>query len=197
MKIPVLWNSSAYEGVQALDLLKDHVDIYLPDIKTLDSSLASKFFNAPDYPQTAAAAILKMIDMTVARNSVAGVPNSALCDKVIIRHLVLPGYLDYTRFALRWFAENARGRAMLSLMTKYTPINADGREEQAKKAPDRYLKEEEYDTVLGWLEEYGIEDGFCQELVTGSDWLPDFSRTNPFPSKLSVPVWHWNRLFAV
>jgi len=51
------------------------------------------------------------------------------------------------------------------------------------------LTQEEYDTVLYWLEEFDIEDGFCQELVTGSDWLPDFNRHNPFPSKLSVPAW--------
>ena len=191
LRIPVLWNSSAYESVQALDLLKDHVDIYLPDIKTLDSALAARFFNAPDYPQTAAAAILKMIDMAAVRHGQV----SALCDKVIIRHLILPGFLESTRMALRWFAENANGRALLSLMTQFTPIKAIGREEQAKKAPGRYLKTEEYETVLGWLEEFGIEDGFCQELVTGSDWLPDFSRTNPFSSELSVPVWRWSRGF--
>jgi len=186
LSIPVLWNSSAYESVHALELLKDHVDIYLPDIKTLDSALASRFFNAPDYPQTAAAAILKMIDMAALRYG------QNVYGKVIIRHLILPGYLESTRSALRWFAENAMGRALLSLMTQYTPIRAGGREELAKKAPARYLKKEEYETVLGWLEEFGIEDGFCQELVTGSDWLPDFTRINPFSSKLSVPVWHWS-----
>jgi putative pyruvate formate lyase activating enzyme len=57
--------------------------------------------------------------------------------------------------------------------------------------PKRYLSKQEYDSVLGWLDEFGIEDGFCQELVTGSDWLPDFRRPNPFSSDLSVPVWHW------
>jgi putative pyruvate formate lyase activating enzyme len=62
--------------------------------------------------------------------------------------------------------------------------------------PERYLNEEEYDTVINWLKEFKIEDGFCQELVTGngaasSEWLPDFTRKNPFSSQLSVPVWHY------
>ena len=62
------------------------------------------------------------------------------------------------------------------------------------KMPDRYISEEEYDTVLLWLDEFGIEDGYCQELVPGNtDWLPDFSKENPFPSDLSVPVWHWGK----
>jgi putative pyruvate formate lyase activating enzyme len=55
--------------------------------------------------------------------------------------------------------------------------------------PRRYLSAEEYETVIQWLEEFKIEDGFCQELVTGSDWLPDFKSHNPFSSELSVPVY--------
>jgi putative pyruvate formate lyase activating enzyme len=169
VRIPVLWNSSAYETAETLELLRDYVDIYLPDLKTLDSRIAAKFFNAPDYPVTATAAILKMMEMAP--------------EKVIVRHLILPGYLESTYSVLRWFAENAKERAQLSLMTQYTPI--PGKE----TAPKRYLRKDEYETVLGWLEDFNIEDGFFQELVTGSDWLPDFRRPNPFSSKLSVPVW--------
>jgi len=72
---------------------------------------------------------------------------------------------------------------MLSLMTQYTPIP-----NRRRQMPGRYLSAEEYNTVIKWLDEFKIEDGFCQELVTGSDWLPDFKRHNPFPSELSVPV---------
>jgi putative pyruvate formate lyase activating enzyme len=51
--------------------------------------------------------------------------------------------------------------------------------------------EEEADQVLTWLDEFGIDDGFFQELVPGDDWLPDFRKENPFSSDLSVPLWHW------
>jgi len=176
--LPVLWNSSAYENVGTLELLRDYVDIFLPDLKTLDSRIGAKFFNAADYPAAAQAAILKMCEL-------AGEPK-----KVIVRHLILPGYLESTRGVLRWFADNVKERAQLSLMTQYCPTKLDtsiqGREQIM---PQRFLAKEEYETVINWLEESGIEDGFCQELVTGSDWLPDFRKTNPFSSELSVPVW--------
>jgi putative pyruvate formate lyase activating enzyme len=172
LRLPVLWNSSGYENPATLELLGGHIDTWLPDLKTLDSALASRFFNAPDYPAAAARAISWMI-----QNRPGG---------VIIRHLILPGYLESTRAVLRWFADNAAGHAaQLSLMTQYTPMS--GREH----APGRFLDRREYETVLGWLGEFGIEDGFCQELVTGSDWLPDFTRPNPFASDLSVAVWHF------
>lgn len=180
VRLPVLWNSSAYENTEALELLREHVEIYLPDLKTLDGGIAEKFFNAPDYPKAAAEAIIKMTGMAGAR------------EKVIVRHLILPGYLESTREVLRWFADNVKNRAMLSLMTQYTP--SGGRVKELNDIPKRFLSKEEYDTVMGYLEEFGIENGFCQELVTGNDWLPDFTRANPFSSELSVPVWHFKSL---
>jgi len=183
LSIPVLWNSSGYESLETLELLDGHIDTYMPDLKTLDSNLAEKFFNAPDYPQAASQAILWMIRHRPRRQP----------DNVIIRHLILPGYLESTRAVLRWFADNAQGSALLSLMSQYTPIaqtNECGHSPRGH-GPERFLSKREYETVLGWLGELGIEDGFCQELLTGSDWLPDFNRFNPFSSDLSVAVWHF------
>jgi len=74
VRLPVLWNSSAYETVETLELLNEYVDIYLPDMKTLDSEIAAKYFNAPDYPDAAKAAINKMMEMAGSR------------EKIIIRH---------------------------------------------------------------------------------------------------------------
>jgi len=181
VRLPVLWNSSAYENIPTLELLRDHVDIFLPDLKTLDSGTAAMYFNAPNYPAVAAAAILKMIEIAHDKPLFSAGENAH--EKVIIRHLILPGHLDSTRQVLCWFADNAKGRALLSLMTQYTPI--PGRK---KPMPKRCLNAEEYETVLSWLDEFAIEDGFCQELVTGNDWLPDFRRDNPFSSELSIPV---------
>jgi putative pyruvate formate lyase activating enzyme len=192
LSIPALWNSSGYESRTALELLADHIDVYLPDLKTLDSGLAARFFRTGDYPRIAPDAILTMIEMAYRPSRPA---RSTPAERVIIRHLALPGYLDSTRAVLRWFAEYAQGKAILSLMTQYTPVPSDGDSAAAPQgggvAPGRFLDKREYETVVGWLEEFGIEDGFCQELVTGSDWLPDFGKPNPFSSDLSVPVWHW------
>jgi putative pyruvate formate lyase activating enzyme len=182
LAIPCLWNSSAYETVETLELLDGVADMFLPDLKTLDIDIAANFFNAPDYPFYAEKAILKMMEMARDKN------------KVIIRHLVLPGLLQSTKEVLRWFAGNASGRASLSLMTQYTPVLSRS-VNRGKNAPDRFLNKLEYMTALAWLDEFGIEDGFYQELETGDEWLPDFSRPNPFSSGLSVPVWHWKRGF--
>jgi putative pyruvate formate lyase activating enzyme len=220
--IPVLWNSSAYESPAMLDLLKTRVDVYLPDLKTLDSGLAGQYFNAPDYPRHAAAAILKMIEFQ--GKLCWGSPgvrsdssNSVLKKGVIVRHLVLPGRLESTREVIRWFAEHCRGKALLSLMTQYTPpsillappsiLFAPAGHENAPPsillappsiplAPGRQVNQGEYEQNLAWLEEFNIEDGFYQELVTGDEWLPDFERQNPFSSELSVPVWHWKGGFV-
>ena len=184
LDIPVLWNSSGYEGDETLEILKDFVDMYLPDLKTLDSSLAARFNNAPDYPEHAAKAILKMMESR----------------QTMVRHLVLPGFLENTRQVLRWFAENcinsSHGSARLSLMTQYTPVysNRTNTGIPAGEIPAGFVSEDEYKLVLSMLDEFGIDDGFCQELVTGSEWLPDFSRPNPFSSELSNPVWHWSCL---
>lgn len=187
VEIPVLWNSSGYESLEALELLKEHVDIFMPDLKTLDSKVSAKFFKTSDYPQVAKAAILKMID--IVQGKTPGSPPLSVRERVIIRHLILPGYLESTRSVMQWFAENVKEYATLSLMTQYTPI--PGREDTAlhERAPGRYVKKEDYGIVMDWLDEFGIEDGFFQELITGSEWLPDFKQLNPFPSKISVPVW--------
>jgi len=186
LRLPVLWNSSAYESLPALELLRGYVDVYLPDLKTLDSGVAELFFNAPDYPDTAKAAILKMIGNLEREKTNKGRGTKR---GIIIRHLILPGYIDSTREVLRWYKKNACDYAALSLMTQYTPIPPSDSSGKRPEMPQRYLLREEYETVLYWLKEFDIENGFCQELVTGSGWLPDFRRYNPFSSELSVPVW--------
>jgi putative pyruvate formate lyase activating enzyme len=180
VKIPFLWNSSGYDSLKALEMLKDHIDIYLPDLKTLDTGLAAKFFNAPDYPAVATTAILKMIENAESREK----PSS----NVIIRHLILPGYLESTRAVLQWFADNVKDRALLSLMTQYTPIPNIAEKEALEPAPNRYVTKEEYEIVMKWLDEFGIEDGFKQEPLTKDEWLPDFTRENPFPQEIATPV---------
>jgi putative pyruvate formate lyase activating enzyme len=209
--VPVLWNSSAYEGDPALDLLE--ADVYLPDLKTLDPSVSGRFFKAPDYPGHAEKAVLRMIGRRGLRYGPsrrigagkAGPESPArvqtprvLVSGVIIRHLVLPGYLDSTREVLRWFAEHGRGRALLSLMTQYTPSGGnDGEISKGPGMPRRGVDTGEYETLLRWLEEFDIGDGFYQELGSeNTGWLPDFRRENPFPPELFLPVWHWERGFV-
>jgi putative pyruvate formate lyase activating enzyme len=192
LAIPVLWNSSAYELPETLELLADTVDVFLPDMKTLDSALSARYFNAPDYPEFAAGAIEKMMRLRSLKFEDREHGTARMVSGVMIRHLVLPGHLESTRLVLRWFAEHCAGHALLSLMFQYTPVTGtESGPAKTVNVPDRFTGREEYEAVLNWLAEFGIEDGYCQELLFSDDRLPDFEKANPFPPDLSVPVWHW------
>lgn len=180
----VLWNGSGYETAQGVDALSGSVDVWLPDLKTLDSGIARRFFGSEDYPAAAAEAILRM-----AATSPIVMRDGLMKRGVIVRHLVLPGMLEASEPVFRWFAENLGGRALISVMSQYTPIEAMAGRGSA--APGRQLREEEQEKLVAMLEDYGLEGGFYQELVPGDDWLPDFSLLAPFSSSLSKPLWHW------
>jgi putative pyruvate formate lyase activating enzyme len=184
LSIPVVWNSSGYEQLSTLDLLRETVDVYLPDCKTLDAEVARRLMGATDYPAVARAALLKMVE-----DKPLIIEEEQLRQGVIIRHLVLPALLDSSREVLEWFAEHGKGRALLSLMFQYTPLRS-GAERDAIH-PQRTVNHREYERVLFWLEELGIEDGFVQDPASADDWLPDFTRLNPFPEGQAVPVWHY------
>lgn len=182
LELPVLWNSSGYERVEMVEALRGTVDVWLPDLKTLHRATAERYFSAADYPAIATAAILAMAAESPLEYDAAG----QLRRGVIMRHLVLPGQLDDTRAVLAWFAAHLGGRALPSLMTQYTPIAALA----GRPAPAGALSAEEYDRLVAMIDEFDLGEGFYQELVPGSEWLPDFVRTNPFAAELSRPVWH-------
>jgi putative pyruvate formate lyase activating enzyme len=188
LRLPVLWNGSGYESLETVDMLSRAVDVWLPDYKTPSPQTASAYFRAPDYPERARAAILRMAESAPLEFS-----GDLIIRGVVMRHLFLPGRLAETRDVLEWFAENLRGRALISVMSQYTPIQAlSGRE-----APGAAVGEGEYRALMEMVEELDLGGGFYQELVPGSEWLPDFERVNPFSSELSRPVWHWREGFTL
>jgi putative pyruvate formate lyase activating enzyme len=184
LSIPMLWNSSGYESPATLQLLAPWIDVYLPDCKTLDPELSRRFMGAPDYPRVVQEALPAMAEARPLRWE-----GERLRQGVIVRHLVLPGQPESTREVLAWFSERLYAKALLSVMVQYTPnprsVEAEGR------VPVRRVSEAEYGQILGWLEELGIEEGFIQEPEPDSDWLPDFTRRNPFPEAQARPLWHY------
>ena len=163
LSIPILWNSSAYESDETFALLEGLIDIWLPDLKTLDSSISEKYLNARDYPETAEKAILHMLQESELRVNSRGIISSG----VIIRHLVLPGHLEASRQVLLWFSEHARGRALLSLLTQYSPPLR----QNSKSCPGRRISREENDAVRSWIDEFKIKDGYFQGHALSSAWL--------------------------
>ena len=155
-------------------------EVWLPDCKTLDPSLARSLRAPPTTPgeRDALACMVASRPAAVARGKA---PVGA--DRAAPRGARRP---DSTREVLAWFRERLYGRALLSLMVQYTPNPRAG-----KAGLTRRVSGKEYDQVLGWLEELGIEEGFIQEPEPGPDWLPDFSRREPFPEGQARAVWHF------
>ncbi|NCB52768.1 MAG: 4Fe-4S cluster-binding domain-containing protein [Clostridia bacterium] len=172
LPVPVVWNSGGYDSVGTLRALEGQVQIYLPDLKYMDSSLAAKYSSAPGYPEAAQKAILEMYRQT---GPYALDGDGILQKGVVIRHLVLPENLDNTRRVIGWVSENfAPGEVLFSLMSQYTPAgNVQGFPELT-----RGLNEEEHSAALDLLMSSGIEDGFFQDRGSASEsFIPEFDLT--------------------
>ena len=170
----VVYNSSGYESADALRSLEGFVDVYLPDLKYMDSTLSAAYSHAPDYPEVAAAAIREM------RRQVGGalkVGDDGLAYRgLMVRHLVLPGAVDNTRLCLEWLADELPPTMSLSLMAQYFPPRA------GLPAPlDRMLSPDEYDAALDIAHSLGFLNVYTQQLDSQTNYRPDFSRTvHPF-----------------
>jgi len=195
--IPFCWNSSAYESVEMLELLKGLVTIWLPDLKTLDSKLSNQLFKAPDYPEVASAAIQWMIANNPMEITEVDDDHEKMLSGVIIRHLFMPGRFAETADVLQWLKEHADGKACLSLMNQYTPVpfnEESSKLENRKKAlsaiENRLVTPQEDEDIQDLIEAYDFEYLFYQELSDDTSWLPDFTRPQPFSNALAKPLWH-------
>ena len=166
--IPVVWNSGGYERLETLRMLEGKIDVYLPDMKYADDRLAMELSGAGDYFETADAAIREMFRQTgPCRFDGEGL----LVGGVMVRHLVLPGFLADSKDVLEWFAGAfPKGEVLLSLMAQYTPNGFGG--------PDRRLREEEWREVADYLYMLGIRSGYVQELSSAEgEYVPAFDGT--------------------
>ena len=165
LPVPVVYNCGGYEKVEALRALQGLVDIYLPDLKYADASLAASLSGAADYFPVACAAIREMV------RQVGPVrwDGEKVKSGVIIRHLILPGNVENSLKVLDWIGENFRpGEVLVSLMRQYTPMGG-------LPAPyDRRITDQEYDAVLSWMFLNDLE-GFTQEGESADQlFIPDF-----------------------
>ncbi len=173
LPVPVVWNCGGYESVDTLKKLEGKVQIYLPDFKYADASLAARFSKAPDYPAVAEAAIREMVRQT---GDFAFDDDGMLQSGVLIRHLVLPGHLENTFGVIdrvrQMFPRD--GQVLFSLMSQYTPVV------DVPQFPElcRRLTEEEYAAAEQYLFDSGIEDGFVQDRASAeTDYIPTFDGT--------------------
>lgn len=165
LSVPVVYNCGGYEKAETIESLKGLVDVYLPDMKYADNRLAAALSGCHDYFQVAAKAIRAMAEQV----GPVKWEGEKIVKGVIIRHLILPGFVDNSLKVLDWIGETfAPGQVLVSLMRQYTPM-------PGLPAPlDRPITEEEYDSVLSWMFLNDLE-GFTQEdSAADTEFIPDF-----------------------
>jgi len=171
-KIPVVWNSSAYENVETLKALEGVIQVYMPDLKYTSADAASRYSGAADYPSIAKSAIVEMYRQT---GKFEVDDEGLLKSGVLIRHLILPNRIDDAFDVIDWIAESFPKKALLfSLMSQFVSL-AD-----KAKFPelDRSLSREEFDRAQSYLTLSSIENGYSQELSSATDELiPSFDLT--------------------
>jgi putative pyruvate formate lyase activating enzyme len=129
LRVPLVYNTSAYDSLASLRLMEGLVDIYMPDFKFWEETTSRRLARARDYPDVARAAIAEMHrQVGVLRLDRDGVAKRG----VLVRHLVMPGQLQETTAILRWLAREISADTYINIMGQYRP-------EHRVPSNDRYL----------------------------------------------------------
>jgi putative pyruvate formate lyase activating enzyme len=174
LKLPLVYNTNAYDNVETLKELDGIIDIYLPDIKYSDDEKAIRYSSAPGYTATSREAINEMWrqagKLVMDEDDTAG-------SGLIVRHLILPENAAGTRESLNWLANEVSREVTVSMMSQYRPTH------RAELFPEinRTITRAEYDEALRAFEEAGLENGWTQEPDSPENYLPDFGKEgHPF-----------------
>jgi putative pyruvate formate lyase activating enzyme len=156
LKIPLVYNTSGYELAEIIRLLDGIVDIYLPDARYADSSMAEVYSAAKDYPKHNQESVKEMSrQVGIAKLEASGIIKRGL----IIRHLVLPGGISGSEKIMRFIAREIGPDTYISLMSQYQACY------QAAEMPalKRRISYEEYLAVQEAMAKYGLCNGWTQE----------------------------------
>lgn len=171
LNLPIIYNCGGYESQEALRALDGLVDVYLPDFKYFDNTLAKEYSSAPDYAKIAGDALIEMHrqvgKLTLDENGIAK-------RGLIVRHLVLPACREDSKAALKHLSQILpTDEVTLSLMCQYTP---DWVDDNAPKNLKRRLTSFEYEDVLSYALSLGF-DGFSQEKSSAKrEFTPKFNQ---------------------
>jgi len=170
IEIPKLFNCSGYQKPEMIEAYAEWMDIFLPDFKFAEPELAKMCMGDARYPEIALNALQEMVklkgflepwDITGEETAKRG---------VLVRHLILPGYVENSLKVLRLLREEFGPGLPLSVMSQFWPVEGCFRKKKLK----RVLSAGEYDQVLDLVEKLGFEKVYTQELGATTDFLPDF-----------------------
>ena len=175
LALPVVYNTSGYERPEVLRMLEGLIDVWLPDFKYMSETLARDYSSAPGYRETALAAIEEMVRQ-------AGEPvfdeDGMMVRGVIIRHLALPGQLADSEAAVKELFSRFGNRVYYSLMNQYTPPPFRLKWDNL----NRRLSPDEYDALIDYAVDLGVENGFTQEEGTAEEsFIPPFDLSGVLP----------------
>ena len=171
LSIPIVYNSSGYESVNALKELEGIVDIYLPDLKYYDNDLALKYSKCSDYFKYASLAIEEMYRQV---GKVKFSSDGLILRGVIVRHLILPGSILDSKMIIKYLYQSYGDDIFISIMNQYTPIR-----KLEYSCLNRTLDECEYDEVFYYAYDLGVRNAYVQEEGTEKEsFIPDFSVFN-------------------
>ena len=174
LTIPVVYNSSGYELPESLRLLDGLVDIYLPDFKFMDPESARLYCGAPDYPETAKAAVREMVRQILSRyGESAGFDEEGMMTHgVIVRQLLLPGHVREAKSIIDYLYHTWKDRIWLSMMSQYTPMEAMAKDPLLC----RRVTKREYQRLVDYALSIGVTQAFIQERGAASQvYIPDFA----------------------
>ena len=161
--IPVVWNTSGYERTETVERLAEYVDVWLPDFKYSDEKLGYKLSGRKNYPETAFKAVALM------RSFVKDEYDDGIMKKgLIVRHLVLPGFIQNSFGVLDAVLAAAGSETVVSVMSQFTPT-------PGSPTITRKLKPIEYKAVVRYAEKCGFVNAFIQEADSAdSAYIPPF-----------------------
>lgn len=169
-----VYNTNAYDKVDTLKELEGFIDIYLPDFKYMDEKLSLRLSDASDYPETSRKALKEIFRQK--GSALHFIDEQHASSGMIIRHLVLPGYIQNSIDVLHFIAEELSPKVHISLMSQYYPAGKASAYSEINKT----LNKREYDSVLNEMEKLGLTNGWIQELDSNKHYRPDFENSHPF-----------------
>lgn len=178
LSIPVVYNTSGYESAASLAAMDGVVDIYLTDYKYADADVARILSSAADYPRVA----LDALDAMYAQVGKPIFNEAGLMTKgVIVRHLVLPGYVKNSYAALGTLSSYADGRVLFSIMNQFTSLLAPDKLEHF--GLEAQVIENDYEALLNYADELGFGEYFWQEGgACEESFIPCFDGTGVKPT---------------
>lgn len=159
--IPVVWNTNSYETSNNIKKISEFVDVFLADFKYSCDEMGKKFSLCNDYYTQSLKAINQMC-----KEKKDIYKDDLMIEGVLIRHLVLPGYVENSLKVLDCIKENFLDRK-ISLMSQFTP--------NGRSTLNRKLKPIEYKIVLAHLQKLNLTNGYLQEFESADDcFVPKF-----------------------